>query len=352
MINKLLIFICTTILFSCSANIEEKKGKKVNDTKRKFGLVIHGGAGNITKENLTEERWLIYKNVLDSAVNLGYSFLENGMSSTDVVQRVIEILENDSNFNAGRGSVYNHVGIQEMDASIMEGKTLNSGAVAGVNQIKNPIKAAYAVLDKSPHVLLSGEGAKIFAKEQQLEIVDSSYFFVKKRYDYWKKLKDKEKLELDHNQKIAVTKSKNHWENTKFGTVGAVVIDKNGNISAGTSTGGMTNKKYGRIGDSPIIGAGTYADNNSVGVSCTGSGEYFIRSMAAYEVSALVKYKNQTLQQALDNSLKNVKNLGGSGGMIALDNLGNISTSFNTKGMFRAFKSSDGSFGVEAFAKK
>lgn len=339
----LFILISIFLLFSCN------KTSSANEKPQLITLVIHGGAGNITKEHLSEERWALYKQGLEHALDSGYAILNNGGQSIDAVEKAISILENNPLFNAGKGSVYNTNGQQEMDASIMDGKSLNSGAVAGINGVKNPIMAARKVMENSKHVMFSGSGAQQFAKEEGLELVDSTYFYSKRRYEYWKSLKDKEQLELDHN-KLSFEKELTHWEHKKYGTVGAIAIDQNGTIVAGTSTGGLTNKKYGRIGDSPIIGAGTYANNKTCGVSCTGTGEYFIRTLAAHEVSALVEYKNLTIQAAADSVIqKRIAPLGGDGGMIVLNKFGEIAYSFNTAGMFRAYKSSNGNKEIKAF---
>ncbi len=343
--------IFSVILFLLSITACNKADKQRLESKKQktYTLVIHGGAGNITKENLSNERWLLYQEGLKIALDSGYAILESGHHALGAVTRAISILEDNPLFNAGKGSVYNIHGKQEMDASIMDGSTLNSGAVAGVNNIKNPIIAAHWVMYGSQHAILSGNGAKQFAIENGLEIVDSTYFYTKRRYDYWKSLKDKEKLRLDHD-KLSFEDETSIWEHKKYGTVGAVALDQYGNIVAGTSTGGLTNKQYGRIGDSPIVGAGTYANNKTCGVSCTGTGEYFIRTLAAHEVSSLVQYKNMPIQEATDSVIYGrISTLGGDGGMIALDRYGNVAYSFNTSGMFRAFKRSDGTTKIEAF---
>ena len=346
--SSLTIIFLLTVL-SCKQESKPKQSQP--DKEQKITLVIHGGAGNITTENLSEERWKLYKEGLQLALDSGYAILESGGASLDAVEKAISVLENNTLFNAGKGSVYNTYGQQEMDASIMDGRTLNTGAVAGVNGIKNPIFAAKKVMEHSKHVMFSGQGAKQFASEEGLEIVDSTYFYSKRRYDYWKSLKDKEQLELDHN-KLSFEEDPNYWEHKKYGTVGAVAIDKNGNIAAGTSTGGLTNKKYGRIGDSPIIGAGTYANNATCGISCTGTGEYFIRTLAAHEVSSLVKYQGLPIQSAADTVIhRRIASLGGDGGMIVLDKYGDVAYSFNTSGMFRAYKNSKGEEKIEAFGK-
>ena len=297
-----------------------------------IALVIHGGVGNIDKNKMTETQIASYTAGLTAALEAGYAVLEAGGEAVAAVEAAIVVLENDSLFNAGRGAVYNTLGKQEMDASIMRGDDLNAGAVAGVNRIKNPIRAARAVLEKSKHVMLSGAGAILFAEKIGLELVDSSYFFVQKRYDYWRKVKDRE-------EGISQSVPDEAWESTKLGTVGAVALDRKGNIVAGTSTGGLTNKKYGRIGDSPVIGAGTYANNLTCGISCTGTGELFIRSVAAHEVSSLMQYKGLSVAEATRTVInQRISKLGGEGGMIGLDKAGNAAWAFNTSGMFRGYK--------------
>ncbi len=315
----------------------------------RFTIVIHGGAGTILKKNMTPEKELEYKNKLKEALTAGYSILANGGNSIDAVETAIKIMEDSPLFNAGKGAVFTNEGKNEMDASIMEGKTLNAGSVAMVNTIKNPISAARMVMEKSPHVMMVGEGAVKFAKEQNLEIVDSAYFYDEKRWLQWQNIKGSNDLELDHSDDRAENNRKEFDAefsddgDRKFGTVGAVAIDKNGDIAAGTSTGGMTNKMYGRAGDSPIIGAGTYANNKTCGVSCTGHGEYFIRKVVAYDISALMEYKNLTLQEAADIVIhKKLKEIGGSGGIIAVDSHGNFSLTFNTEGMYRGSMTKEG----------
>ena len=295
--------------------------------KPDYVIVIHGGAGVITKENMTPEKEKAYREKLNEALETGQKMLEKGASATETVIAVIKIMENSPLFNAGKGAVFTHDGKNELDASIMDGKTLNAGAVAGVSDVKNPIELAYAVMTKSKHVMLSGKGASQFAKEQGLEIVDPSYFYTQRRWESLQKV-------LEDEQKA---------EKEKHGTVGCAVLDKYGNLAAGTSTGGMTNKEYGRIGDSPIIGAGTYADNATCAVSCTGHGEFFIRYVVAYTVSALMKYKNMSLQDAGDEIInKTLKNVNGEGGLISVDKDGNVAMPFNTPGMFRGYIKSTG----------
>jgi beta-aspartyl-peptidase (threonine type) len=286
-------------------------------------IVIHGGAGVIKKENMTPDKEKAYREKLEEALRSGYEILENGGTALDAVEKAIKILEDSPLFNAGKGSVLTAEGKAELDASIMDGKTLNAGAVAGVTCIKNPITCARAVMTKTNHVFLLSKGAEKFAKEAGLEIVKPSYFITEHRKEQLKKLQeqDKKTTQLDH----------------KFGTVGCVALDKNGNLAAGTSTGGMTNKKFGRVGDSPIIGAGTYADNSTCGVSATGHGEFFIRSLTAFRVHTHMQMQGLDLKKAAEESIKFTGNLGGAGGIVALDKEGNIAMPFNTEGMFRGY---------------
>ncbi|HTA62939.1 MAG TPA: isoaspartyl peptidase/L-asparaginase [Bacteroidia bacterium] len=302
----------------------------------KYAIAIHGGAGTILKSTMTNEKELAYKSALQDAINAGEHILKTGGSSLDAVELAIKSLENNPLFNAGKGAVFTNTGKNEMDASIMNGKDLTAGAVAGVTNIKNPISLARAVMEKSEHVFLAGLGALDFAKKINAEFENDDYFFVQMRYDQLQKAKESDTMILDH------TDDKFENGEKKFGTVGAVAIDVHGNLAAGTSTGGMTNKKYGRVGDSPIIGAGTYANNNTCAISCTGHGELFIRSVVAYDISCLIEYKGLTLKQACDLVVmdKLVK-IGGEGGLIAIDNKGNIELPFNSEGMYRAKKTSD-----------
>jgi beta-aspartyl-peptidase (threonine type) len=347
---KKLTFLLIAFLFliSCESNSEKKETLEIKK-ENAFAIVIHGGAGGIKCEYFTEEQQEAYAQKLEEALNAGYSVLEKGGISLDAVQAAINIMEDSPLFNAGKGAVYNSDGNQEMDAAIMDGKTLNAGAVAGVNHIKNPILAARIVMDSSSHVLLSGKGAEIMAAKYGIEMVDSSYFFTEKRMNQLKEIQGKEKTQLDHTAFLI----KNELiDDHKYGTVGAVAIDKNGNIAAGTSTGGMTNKKYGRIGDVPLIGAGTYANNLTCGISATGTGEYFIRTVAAKEVSSLIQYQNLTPKDALHKVLFNqIGPLGGEGGMILIDKNGDVYWDFNSSGMFRGFKKSNGETLIEMFEK-
>ncbi len=300
----------------------------------KYAIVIHGGAGVMSKEKMTIEQQVEYKAKLNEALELGDKMLKEGAKAVDVVVSVINVLEDSPLFNAGKGAVFTSDEKVELDASIMEGKTLNAGAVAGVQDIKNPINAAREVMDNSEHVFLSGKGASEFAKKQGLEIVPNKYFYTDIRYESLMQLK---KQERERTQK----------DNT--GTVGCAVLDTHGNLSAGTSTGGMTNKKYGRIGDAPIIGAGTYASNKTCAVSCTGHGEYYIRLGFARDISALMEYKNLSVSKACQEEIRKLTELGGTGGVIGIDTLGNIAMEFNTSGMFRGYLKSTGEKEIAIF---
>jgi L-asparaginase / beta-aspartyl-peptidase len=306
---------------------------------QQFSLAIHGGAGTILKEDMTPELEQAYTEGLTDALNAGYAVLEEGGSSVNAVKAAIVILEDNMLFNAGRGSVFTKKGVQEMDAAIMEGETLGAGAVAGIRSVRNPIELATEVLRNSNHVFLSGKGANDFAIKQGIKLEPDEYFFSQFRYDQWKAMRDSDNYSLDHTHQ----KLEELMRDRKFGTVGAVACDIKGNIAAATSTGGMTNKKYGRIGDSPLIGAGTYANNKTCAISCTGHGEMFIRAVAAYDVSCLMEYKNFTLQQAMDEVVMHkLKKMEGEGGMIGADAQGNISMVFNSAGMYRGMRNSLG----------
>ena len=325
------LFTLSILILSCNKQKESSKSQKTNE----FAIIIHGGAGTILKKNMTAEKEAAYKAKLKEAITTGYNILKNGGTSLDAVEKTIHIMENSPLFNAGKGAVFTHNETNEMDASIMTGDNLNAGAVASVTDVKNPISAARKVMTNSNHVLLSGKGASIFAKEQGLEIVEPSYFFTENRFKSLQKIKEKEKTALDHDSKSAFYDPE--IKDSKFGTVGCVALDKNGNITAGTSTGGMTNKRWNRIGDSPIIGSGTYANNKTCGVSSTGWGEYFIRAQVAYDISAQMEYQNKSLKEATKDVIQNkLTKLGGTGGVVALDKNGNMSFEFNTAGMYRA----------------
>ena len=302
--------------------------------QQKYAIVIHGGAGVMSEEKMTREQQAEYKAKLNEALELGNKLLKEGAEAVDVVVKVINVMEDSPLFNAGKGAVFTNEEKVELDASIMEGKTLNAGAVAGVRDIKNPIIAAREVMQHSEHVFLSGKGASEFAKKQGLEIVPNKYFYTKSRLESLKKLKKQERERIQKDN---------------IGTVGCAVLDKHGNICAGTSTGGMTNKRYGRIGDAPVIGAGTYANNKTCAVSCTGHGEYFIRLGFARDISALMEYKNLSVEDACREEIRKLADLNGTGGVIALDANGNIAMEFNTSGMFRGYIKSTGEKKIAIF---
>ncbi|MBT4708657.1 MAG: isoaspartyl peptidase/L-asparaginase [Flavobacteriaceae bacterium] len=332
------ILLITIFLFTSCLNNEKEK-KDIN-----FGIVIHGGAGTLLKENMSDEKEKQYLIALETAIKIGYNIIKDGGSSQLAVEKTINFLENSPLFNAGKGAVLTSSGIVELDASFMDGKTLNAGAVAGVRTLKNPISAAIKVMDNSPHVFLSGEGADQFGKEQGLDIVDQKYFLTKRRINSLKNVKEKES-----NNKISFINS-TEYLNQKYGTVGCVVLDKNGNLASGTSTGGMTNKKWNRIGDVPVIGAGTYANNATCAVSSTGWGEFFIRNVVAYDISALIEYKGLSVKEAARIVIHDkVAKLGGNGGVIAIDNKGNVAMEMNTPGMYRAHINSQGELNVKIF---
>ncbi len=310
-----------------------------SQTSGSYTLVIHGGAGNITPANLSAEKASQFEAKLTEVLRHGDSILKAGGTSLDAVESCVRMMEDCPLFNAGKGAVFNAEGKNEMDAAIMDGKTGKAGAVAGVTTIRNPISTARAVMEKSEHVLLTGKGAETFAAEQGLEIVSPDYFFTQSRWDGYLKAK------ANADSMDALDK--------KHGTVGCVALDKFGNLAAATSTGGMTLKKYGRIGDAPIIGAGTYADNNTCAVSATGHGEFFIRNVVAYDISALMKYKGLSLKDAANEVIMvKLKKQGGDGGIIAVDKNGNFAMPFNTTGMFRGYVKSGGEMKVAIFREK
>jgi beta-aspartyl-peptidase (threonine type) len=308
------------LFFSCSVEEPERV---------EYAIVVHGGAGYIYEGRYTAEEEREYIAKLTEALESGQKILSEGGSSLDAVQKAIMILEDSPLFNAGRGSVFSSSGKNELDASIMDGNTLNAGGVAGIRHVKNPISLARTVMEKSPHVLMTGEGAESFAVEQGFELVDNDYFFTEEKWEELKRSQEKNSSLNYHSPAYA---------DPKFGTVGCVALDKMGNLAAGTSTGGMNNKKFGRVGDSPIIGAGTYANNSTCAVSATGHGEYFMRNVVAYDISALMEYKEYELNKAAESIIndKLVKQKG-KGGVIAIDKSGKISMPFNTQGMFRGF---------------
>lgn len=310
-------------------------------------LVIHGGAGTITRRKLTADLEQAYRQVLSQSLAAGHAVLETGGSSIDAVIAAIVVMEDSPLFNAGKGSVFSNNGRNELDASIMDGSSRMAGAVAGVTTIRNPIRAAHAVMTQSTHVMLIGQGADAFAAEKGLEIVDPSYFHTQFRWNQLQKAIAEERVLRDHD---AGPDTPLPDVDEKRGTVGAVALDRHGNLAAGTSTGGLTNKRFGRVGDSPVIGAGTYADNRSVAVSATGTGEIFIRTVAAFNTAAQVRLQHITITEAADNTLAEIAAIGGDGGLIVLDAKGNYAMRFNTSGMYRGTVGSDGSVRVEIFS--
>lgn len=337
----------TILLAQKSAGTEVKQLQGPQNPR--LGFVIHGGAGVISRGSLSPEREKEYRAKLEEAVLAGYKALQAGKSSLDAVEIAIRILEDSPLFNAGKGAVFTNEGKNELDASIMDGKTLGAGAVAGLTRVRNPITLARAVMEKSEHVMMVGAGAEKFAEQQKIDLVDPKYFWTESRWNalqtILKEEKEKEEKSKDHGSLIEAEKPAN-----KFGTVGAVALDKDGNLAAGTSTGGMTNKRFGRVGDAPIIGAGTYANNATCAVSATGWGEFFIRLSVARDISALMEYRAMTVQQAADLVIKTkLQKLGGDGGVIAIDKFGNIGVSFNSEGMYRAYINAEGKPVVEIY---
>ena len=312
-------------------------------SKNHFGLVIHGGAGTIDPGKMTPERETEYRAGLERSLQAGAEILRRGGASLDAVEAAVRVMEDDPHFNAGRGAVFTSAGTHELDASIMDGKTLKAGAVASLKHIKNPISLARLVMEKSPHVMLDGAGAEAFAKANGIEMVDEKYFFTQERWDSLQKLKEAEKHGGSGGKKFLISDADRH------GTVGAVAVDQNGNLAAATSTGGNTNKWPGRVGDSPIIGAGTYANNATCAISATGDGEYFIRAVAAHDISALMEYRGMKLEEAAKATLDKVERLGGKGGLIAIDGKGEVALPFNTNGMYRGRIDQSGNITVEIY---
>lgn len=310
---KIVLFVLFSVLFVSIARAQDKK----------YGLVIHGGAGTILKKNMTPEKEAAYESKLKEALEAGYKILESGGEAMDAVVAAINVMEDSPLFNAGKGAVLTEKGDAELDASVMNGKNLMAGAIAGVKHVKNPINLARLVMEKSPHVMMISEGAEEFGRQFNIEMVDNEYFKTEERVNQYLKIKK----EIDRKS-----------EESKRGTVGCAALDRNGNLAAGTSTGGMMMKKFGRVGDAPIIGAGTYADNNTCAVSATGWGEFFIRLGVARDISALMEYKNYSLEDAAENVIMHkLPKLGGDGGIVAIDKNGNVSMKFNTEGMYRGF---------------
>lgn len=344
--KKLLLLLSIVALTGCNNStgpVPEAQASTNQETGEvNYGIVLHGGAGTIRKENMSDSLENAYKAKLEEAIRAGHQILENGGTAIDAVQATINVMEDSPLFNAGKGAVFTNEGTNELDASVMDGATLNAGAVAGVTTVRNPINLAIEVMENSEHVMMAGEGAENFAKERGLEIVDPQYFYTENRFRSLERIRDQEKTQLDHDDNRSAFVDP-FIKDSKYGTVGAAALDKHGNLAAGTSTGGMTNKKWGRIGDAPIIGAGTYANNKTCAVSGTGWGEFFIRGVVAYDISALMEYKGLSLQEAAERVIQE-KNpeLGGNGGIIAIDNQGNFAMEFNTAGMYRATMNKNG----------
>jgi beta-aspartyl-peptidase (threonine type) len=332
---------------SGSETVMQKAGNKI-------GFVVHGGAGTIDRDKMTPKAEREFRDGLETAMKAGYEILQRGGSSLDATEAAVRVLEDDPNYNAGKGSVFTSAGTNEMDAAIMDGKTLKAGAVANLRHIKNPISLARLLIEKSELVLsksprvgpvfMAGEGAEIFAKELGIGLLsDQKYFFTQRRWDALQKIKESEKAGGTAGKRFIITDEERH------GTVGAVALDQQGNLAVATSTGGTTNKKPGRIGDSPVIGSGTYANNATCAVSCTGDGEFFIRAAVAYDVSALIEYRGMKLAEAAQTALDKAKKLGGEGGLIAIDKEGNIALPFNTSGMYRGYVDASGKFVIEIY---
>lgn len=318
----------------------------IKNQKMKFTIAIHGGAGTISKTELTPELEKAYKDGLQDALNAGYDVLEKGGASVDAVAAAVIILENNILFNAGKGAVFAKNGLHEMDAAIMNGADLSAGAVCAVHNVRNPIELALKVMRNSSHVLLSGDGAEEFAKTQNIVFEPDNYFFSQFRYDQWIAIRNTDEYALDHSHHNTA----DSIFDKKFGTVGAVACDTNGNIAAATSTGGMTNKNYGRIGDTPLIGCGTYANNNTCAISGTGHGELFIKSVAAYDVSCLMEYGHMSLHDAMNKTVnEKLVAIKGEGGMIGVDAKGNFALLFNCEGMYRGVKTSEGFLDVAIY---
>ena len=327
-----------------NAPIQQRPGDQPNMQTRKFGLVIHGGAGTIERIKMTPKREHEYRAGIERALAAGYDILNRGGSSLDATEAAVRVLEDDPHFNAGRGAVFTNIGTNELDAAIMDGKTLRAGAVACLKHIKNPVSLARLVMEKSEHVMMDGEGAETFAKENDIELVDQKYFYTEERWQALQKVKAAEENRGGGAKKAFIISDQD-----RHGTVGAVALDQGGNLAVATSTGGTTNKRAGRVGDSPVIGAGTYANNATCAVSATGDGEYFIRATVAHDVSALMEYRGMPLKEAAQTVLDKVAKLGGNGGLIAIDREGNMTLPFNTSGMYRGYVDPNGKFVIEIY---
>jgi L-asparaginase / beta-aspartyl-peptidase len=330
-------------MFALAASAGAQLGRMSSVKENKIGLVVHGGAGTMERNKMTPEREREYRAGIENALRAGWEILQRGGSALDATQAAVRVFEDDPLFNAGKGSVFNAAGINEMDAAIMDGKTLKAGTVANLQHVKNPISLARLVMEHSPHVMMAGEGAEVFAKEHGMELVDAKYFFTQERWDALQKLKSAEKAGANGDKKFFLTEQELH------GTVGAVALDRDGNLAAATSTGGKTGKLPGRVGDTPVIGAGTYANNATCAVSGTGDGEFFIMATVAHDVSALMEYGHKTLKEASLTVINKVGKLGGTGGLIAIDKNGKITLPFNTSGMYRGYVDPNGKFVTEIY---
>jgi beta-aspartyl-peptidase (threonine type) len=342
MASRIVHCFLVALLFSAGTRVAAEEKPEVQTTKQTIGLAIHGGAGTIARNTMAPAREREYRAGLERALAAGYEILKRGGASLDAVEAAVRALEDDPHFNAGRGAVFTSAGTNELDAAIMDGKTLKAGAVSNLRHIKNPISLARLVMEKSPHLFLAGEGAETFAKQNGVEILpDQKYFYTEERWQALQKVKAAEQSG-GGGKRFIITDEDRH------GTVGAVALDKNGNLAAATSTGGTTNKLAGRVGDSPVIGAGTYA-NGICAISATGDGEYFIRATVARDVAALMEYRGLKLADAAQNALNKVAKLGGTGGLIAIDREANVTLPFNTSGMYRGYVDPDGKFVIEIY---
>jgi beta-aspartyl-peptidase (threonine type) len=342
MMSIRVFLICGLLAVAALAGAQQF-GKMSAVKENKIGLVVHGGAGTMERGKMTPEHERQYRAGIENALRTGWEILQHGGSSLDATEAAVRILEDDPMFNAGKGSVFTAAGTNEMDAAIMDGKTLRAGAVACIQHVKNPISLARLVMEKSPHVLMSGAGAEDFAKQHGVELVDAKYFFTQDRWDALEKAKAAEKAGGNGDKKFFLSDQDLH------GTVGAVALDRNGNLAAATSTGGKTGKLPGRIGDTPVVGGGTYANNATCAVSGTGDGEFFIMATATHDVSALIEYRRKTLEEASVAVIDKIGKLGGTGGMIAIDKSGKIALPFNTSGMYRGYVDPNGKFVTEIY---
>jgi beta-aspartyl-peptidase (threonine type) len=322
------------------ARAERGKGSQKMGALQPFGFVLHGGAGTIERSRMTPERERAFRDKLSEALQSGFDVIKKGGGCLDAVVAAITLLEDSPLFNAGKGAVFTSAGTNELDSSIMDGRTLKAGSVAGLKRVKNPIQLARLVMEQSPHVMMVGDGAEAFAVQKGVELVDPKYFYTEERWQQLQRQKEAEKSPPPKKSKLEGQAL--GFEDHKFGTVGAVCLDRAGNLGAGTSTGGITNKRFGRVGDSPIIGAGTYADNKTCAVSCTGDGEYFIRAVVAHDISAQMRYGGKTVERAAADVLEKVGKIGGTGGLIAMDRRGNFTMPFSTSGMYRGWVGADG----------